>query len=49
MNEESHLMTDVVYVVLAIALFAMSAGYVGACEWLTRAEDKSTSDKTSGG
>lgn len=33
-------MTDVVFVVLAIALFAVSAGYIGACERLTGTQDR---------
>jgi hypothetical protein len=41
-------MTDVVFIVLAIALFTACAGYIGACERLTRTQDQTGSDQTIG-
>jgi hypothetical protein len=42
-------MLDLVFVLLAIALFAMSAGYVDACERLTRSHETTTSARTRDG
>lgn len=42
-------MLDVVFVVLALALFAVSAGYIGVCEGLTRTQDTASPDERKGG
>jgi len=42
-------MLDLLFILLAIVLFEVSAGYVGACERLTRSNDTTTSAGTRSG